>query len=188
MTVGAHEGGIIKVFRMLELLAVCAELEEFGAFPLRKDGMASIAVVGLNRAFPVFGFVATVMAPETARPVSVADVVRIDAPIGLHGWKEIVGVNLLNEWDGLADAGVIRVAIGQKGGDPIASLYFGLVRASEDVNGVGLDIGQRAIDVAQRDGQIDGVVGGCKAVGGPVVAVHAVHPPGFVLADLVGEG
>src|ERR1035438_6063373 len=164
---------------MLELLAFCAEPEEFRAIALRQDGVAGVAVVGLDQSLPVFRFMSAVMATETARPILVAEVVRIYAPVGFHRREQVVSVALLRDRDPLTDPRVILVAIGQNGGDASLSLRFSLVRASEDVNRICLDIRQRAIEVTQCDGQVDSVVWGRVPVGGPVMAIHAVHFPNF---------
>jgi hypothetical protein len=52
---------------MPECLAARAELEDFLAFALCQNGVASVAVVGLDSASPVLGFVPAVMAAEAAR-------------------------------------------------------------------------------------------------------------------------
>ena len=93
------------------------QLLQFRAAALGEDGMAGIAVVGLDGLFAVVGLVRAVMAAETAGPEHVAEVVRIHAPVGLHFRKEIVRVNPLQRGDGRFDARIVGIPFRQRGGD-----------------------------------------------------------------------
>ncbi len=187
MAVGALEGRIVKVLWMPEFLASGVELKKLRPLSLREDDVARAAVIRFDGAFSIFGFVVAVMATETARPVSMSNIVRIDAPTGLHFREVIVDENLLDKRDGPTNAGVIGILIGEECSDALSSVRGGLVRAAEGVNGVGFDVRQCAVQMAKGDGEVDGVTGRSVAMGRPVMAIHAVHPADFVLADVVGE-
>src|SRR5450756_2605848 len=92
---------------MFERLTAGRHLLQIRAAALREDGVAGIAVVGFNGSLAVLGLVIAIVTTETAGPDHVADVVRINAPVGLHLGEEIVPVNLLHHRDDLPDARVV---------------------------------------------------------------------------------
>lgn len=114
--------------------------------------MTSVAVVGFDNACSICGFMIAVVAAETAGPVSVSNIVRVDAPVGLHLRKIIVVINLLHKRYGSANARIIRILIRQKCSDALSSLCPGQVMATQHINGIGFDVRQCAIQVAQGDG------------------------------------
>ena len=168
-------GQVVVPAGMLEWLAGGRELQEFRPVALRQNGVAGVAVTGLNRALAVGRQVLAVVAAEAAGPVLVADVIGINLPTRLHLRKEIVPVQLLDDINDRADARLVGIAFSQMGRDALQRLSLGLEVAGQRVNRVGLDPRQRAVDVAQADGEVHGVVGCLILVGRPVVAIHAVH-------------
>lgn len=172
---------------MLKLVSFRAEFEEFSSLALSEDDVASVAVVGLDGAFSILRFVFAIVAAKAARPVSVSNIVRIDAPTGLHIRKIVVGVDLLNKGDSADNAGIIGITASQERGDVCASLHNGFVRAAKGVNRVGFDKRQCAVQVAKSDGEVDGFTRRSVPMGRPIMAVHAVHLADFVLADFVGK-
>lgn len=144
---------------MPELLASRGELEELCAFALGQDGVAGVAIISFDNSVAILGRVPAVMTTEAPGPISVANIVRITVPIRLHPGKEVIVVILLNERNGLANARIIRIPAVQERGDAIVSLRFITVRASQGKNRVGLDVGQFAVQVPERDGQIDLIAG-----------------------------
>ena len=137
--------------------------------------MTGIAVVRLDHALPIGAGVLAVMASETTGPVFVANVVRINPPVRLHFGKEIVAINLLHDRDRFPDAGCAGVLVRQVRGNLLQSLRFVGVALSQHVHRIGLDVGQRSVDLAQLHRQIHSGVGGIEDVGRAIVAIHAVH-------------
>src|ERR1035438_9829582 len=109
MAVGAS-GIVVQIAAGVnEFLATGRERVHFLADPLREDGVAGVAVIGLDGQLLVFGLVPAVVTTETAGPDHMAEVVRINAPVGLHFGEEIIAVNLLHRRDDVADAGIIWI-------------------------------------------------------------------------------
>src|ERR1700690_1996838 len=173
MAIGA--GKVIVSARVFEGLAARGHLLHLLTAALGQNGVAGVAVIGFDGFFAILGLVVAVVTAGTAGPDHVADVVRIDTPVGLHFGKEIVAVNLLHHRDDVTNARFIGITFGQRGGDAIARLVVGLVFAGKDINRVGLDPGQRPINLAEFHGEIDGLVRRHITVGRAGVAIHAVH-------------
>ena len=108
--------------RMLELLAFRRELIQLRAVALGEDCVAGIAIIGLDRPLAIRSFVQTVVTPEAARPIFVADVIRIDFPTGLHLREEVVGINLLHRLDYRPNAQIARIPLGKDRGDGLPRL------------------------------------------------------------------
>src|SRR5450759_4180397 len=94
---------------MFERLAAGRHLLQIRAAALREDGVAGVAVVGFDGSLAVLGLVIAIVTTETAGPDHVADVVWINAPVGLHLGEEIVPVNLLHHRDDRPDAQVVGI-------------------------------------------------------------------------------
>jgi len=62
--------------------------------------MAGLAVVSLDEALAIGGFVFAVMAAETAGPVFMSNIVRVHLPTGFHFGEEVVVINPLHLGDG----------------------------------------------------------------------------------------
>src|ERR1035437_6225981 len=124
---------------VFEFLALGRELIQFGAAALRQDGMAGIAVIGFDGALAVGGLVQSIMAPEAARPVFVANVVRIGLPTGLHLGEEVIRVDLLHGADRRPDARVVRITLGQAGSDTLQRLRLVGVGLRQHVKRVGFN-------------------------------------------------
>src|SRR5690348_6900956 len=95
MTIIAEKTFLQLLTRVLELLSLRRQLVELAAAPLGENEVASVAVVPLNDALAVEALMLAVMTPETAWPVFMPDVVRVNAPVGLHFRKEIVPIDFL---------------------------------------------------------------------------------------------
>src|SRR6185369_14302743 len=78
------------IARVFELLTVGRELIEFSSAALGQDRMARVAVVGLDNLLSIRRLVVAIMTAETTSPVLVANVVRIDRPVGLHFREKVV--------------------------------------------------------------------------------------------------
>lgn len=78
---------------MLEGLTAGCQLLQFRAAALGEDGVAGIAIVGFDGP-AILGLVVAIVAAETARPDHVAEVVRVNAPAGLHFWKKVFLANV----------------------------------------------------------------------------------------------
>src|ERR1039458_3804403 len=135
------------VTRMFELRSLGRELVQLRAVALRQDRVAGVAVIGFDGTLAVGRLVEAIMAPETPGPVFVADVVRIGLPTGFHLGEEIVLVYLLHGINRGADARVVRVILGQGSGDTLQRLGFVGIGLRQNVNGVGFDEGQPAVNV-----------------------------------------
>ncbi len=112
MTISALERGIIKVFGMPEPLPYGAELAKFGTLALSEDRVAPVAIVGLDGALSVLRLVPAIVTPKAARPIPVANVVRVIAPRGLHLWEKVVRVDPLNKLDRPSYPRIIPVTVG----------------------------------------------------------------------------
>ena len=104
-------GQVVVPAGMLECLAGGRELQEFRPIALRQDGVAGVAVVGLDGSFAIFSLVIAVVATEAAGPVFVADVVGINLPTRLHLREEIVPVQLLDDINDRADARLVGICL-----------------------------------------------------------------------------
>src|SRR5208283_10114 len=151
-----------------------------------KDGVAGVAIVGFDGP-AILGLVVAVVTTETAGPDHVAEVVRINAPIGLHLWEKIVTVNLLHHRNHVADARIMGIPLRQRSGDAVARLGAGAVFAGEDIDRVGFDPRDGAVNLPELHGEVDGLVRRNVTMRRTVVAVHAIHFADFKPGDVVGE-
>src|SRR5580700_11682556 len=135
MAVGALKGGIILVLRMGEFLSGRADLFHLLRVALGQDGVAGVAVVANDFLFAIGADVLSVVTAETTGPIFVADVVRVGSPTGFHFREKIVLINLLHGGDGGANAGVVRITIGESGGDLLHGLGFIGVGVAQDTDG-----------------------------------------------------
>src|SRR6185369_8425388 len=101
-------GAVDRVAGMLELLAVGCQEFQFLPAALRQDRVTGVAVVGFDLALAVRRLVFPIMAPETAWPILMANVIRIGLPGRLHLREEIIFVNLLDRLDKLRPARLLR--------------------------------------------------------------------------------
>jgi hypothetical protein len=187
VTIGALKRGIIFVYRMRKLQSLRAQLVNLVAAALRQNQMACVAVIGFDRSLPDGRDMFSVMAPETARPILVADIVRVSSPIGFHFREEIISVNLLHGSDGRVDARVLRVGVGQSGGDALHGAGLICIRAAQDSLGVGLDVWQGGIDMTEGHRQIDRAFGRLELVAGRLwQSMQSIVRSGK-LAHVIGE-
>src|SRR5580658_1809602 len=77
-----------------KIIASRIELLQLFAAALRQNNMTQVAIGG-NDLLSIIRFVISVVATEATGRDFVADVVRVNAPVGLHFGKEIVLINLL---------------------------------------------------------------------------------------------
>lgn len=94
---------------VLELLAAMRQLLELRAISLRQDDMTRIAVVPLDHARPVSGFVIAIVASKTAGPIFMPNIIGVRAPARFHLWKEVIFVDFLHRLDGGADLRRFRI-------------------------------------------------------------------------------
>ena len=130
--------------------------------------------------------VAAVVAAEAARRVEVANVVWVGAPVHPHRGEAGVGVDLLNPLDRRLDLVLARrfqprvggaVKVGEAGGDGRTRRgSVGIVRP-QGGHRLALHKGQRGVDPAAPQVEVESGRRRRKSVGRAVVAVHAVEAP-----------
>src|ERR1043165_4648811 len=135
-------GAIDFIARVFEFLAVGRQQFEIFTAALSENGVAGVAIVGINRVFAIDGFVVAIVASEAAWPIFVANIVGISFPAGLHFREEIVSVNLLHGFDGGSNSRITLVAIGENRGDAFESGCVVRICAGQREEGVGFDIRQ----------------------------------------------
>src|SRR5689334_2942818 len=89
---------------MLKFLALRRHLQQFIAATLGQDRMTRVAIIRFDDALSIGGLVLTIVAAETARPILMANVIRINLPTGLHFGKKVFLINFLRGFDGPAHA------------------------------------------------------------------------------------
>ena len=89
-----------------------AQLLQLVAAALCEDGVAGVAVTGLNGPC-VCAFVGAIMASEATGPFFVADIVGISAPIRFHLREYVVLENSLSGGNGWSDFRFTRVFRGE---------------------------------------------------------------------------
>ena len=94
---------LVRRVDVIEGVPFRVKLLEIRAVPLRKDGVAEIAVVRSDGLFAVSGFVIAIMATKTPGPFLVTDVVWIRAPIRLHLREEVRFENCMRGGNHLVD-------------------------------------------------------------------------------------
>ena len=112
---------------MLEFLTSYRDLLDFGPAALGQDVMAGVAIIGLDGSLAVFGRMPAVVAAKTARPVPMANVVRIDAPVGFHPGEKVIQVNSLNCGNRLPKTCTVSVMVAKKRGNAALGLGVGFV-------------------------------------------------------------
>src|SRR5215475_176729 len=104
--------------------------------------MTSIAIIGLDRSLAVSSLVLTVVAAETARPIFMANIIRIGFPTGVHLREEVVFVDLLNDIDDRVNLGIIRIGLGERGRNSLHRPCFVRVGTRQREYGVGFNKGK----------------------------------------------
>ena len=138
------------VARVFEFLALGRELVQFGAAALRQDGVAGIAIVGLDGALAVGRLVQAIVAAETARPVLVADVVRISP----SNWPSSRGRNCSCRSAARRQSPGGCAGRSDNARDRVVAMLCSAcgvvgVGLRQDVNRVGFDEGQPAVNLAK---------------------------------------
>jgi hypothetical protein len=82
MAVDARKLGIEFTVGMIERKSLRDQILQFETFALRNDGMARRAITRFEL-FTRHALVSFTMTAETSGPIFVANIVRIEAPIGL---------------------------------------------------------------------------------------------------------
>ena len=77
-------------------IAFGVQFLELLAAALGQNGVAGVAIAGLDRFVAVGGFVQAVVAPKAAGPFFVAEIIRIGPPVRFHLRKEVGLVNPLD--------------------------------------------------------------------------------------------
>src|SRR5436190_16764233 len=128
-----------------------------------------------------------IVTAKTPRPILVPDVIGINLPGCPHLGEEIVFVNLLDGIVKLGSARILWITLGEDSGDALKGLGVVGVIAGEHVKSIGFYVRQRAVDLVEGHGEIDGTIGTFVAVRWTIVAIHAIHAAQFGLIHRIGE-
>ena len=145
-------GAIHFVARMFEFLPVGRELSSSAPLPCARIVWQVLQSLALMVRLPSAVLCIAVVAAEAAGPDLVADVVRIDAPTGLHLGKEVVRRRSAarRRWLGRMRGFVRDNARPERVAMPLQRLRLVRVVPRQHINRVGLDPRQRAVDLAER--------------------------------------
>lgn len=120
-----------------------------------QDNMARVAFAAFNDLFSIGGFVLVIVAAEAARPVFVADVVGVGAPICLHEREEVVAIDALHFARGFLELGMIGVLGLHGSGNFVECFGFRGIGLGKEINGGPLDTGHGWVDATEKESEID---------------------------------
>ena len=148
--------------------------------------MAGVAVAGDGAA--VGADVVAVVAAEAARKIHVAEVVGIRSPFHAHLGKDVAVVDGYYRSGGAFHGRPITRLIGtlDRGGDAGSGLGLRPILLAQCLDRDLFDERKRRRDGAAGERQVHGALGQLKAVGGAVVAVHAVHQAAREVLERLG--
>lgn len=168
--VGLH----IDRVNVVEVVAIGFELLQLLAAALRQNDVAQVAIGG-NHLLSIRSRVIAVVATEASGRNFVADVVRVNPPVGFHFREKIRPVNLLRRRDQPVNAGQLGIARAEAGRDFLHGPVRGFIGPHQNGHEIGLQPWNRTLHQTGGDGIVHGFVGRKKIMRRSRVAVNAVH-------------